>query len=1069
MRRIAAIVVVLLLVLCCLAAVVGGWAYFFRVPAVEARPVVLIGSPGYGEQVEVGQGVMVQAVARDETGVVRVELWADGELEESQGSSWPGGVTPFPFTTNWQPLSPGIHTLVVRAFNDQGARAHALVNVEAVALPDRDGDGIADEVDSCPDEAGLDDAEGCPDRDRDGIPDGTDACPDEAGLPQGDGCPSPAESDRDGDGLLDAGDLCPDEPGPPRVGGCPDGDGDGVADADDACPTEPGLPEQRGCTVPGDMDGDGVSDGDDACPAEPGLVELDGCPDFDGDAIPDGRDACPDEWGAREDGCPDRDLDGVADEDDLRPDDPGVGDEFGSIDTDAPDLDGDGIPDEADRCPEEEGLLEDGGCPPPDAGDADADGTADVDEAPWGGSPDWNIQPLWPTDEPLELGPMVEFQALEFELFEDYDRAYCYASLGHEAEERFPEDPDQYFSPGEERHWNIDEHLGHRFVALAEDEPLRVHVDCFALGGLPGEQPLVDLGSFERYHERSEGDWDGHVIEGFSNPGPEGDQFRVEYRICEGSCEEALFAPPSLALITFGPVGEGPVMLHWNWDGDEEQISGFRVYVNGAFVRAVGTDVRLFADYHEHEITDLWPSCGERMEFEVTAYSGAAGVPERESPRSNPQVWEGEDCQRTVLVTFLSLETSGLGSRKGPIKGTFLANDQTLFPDWRGRPPTFDSTDDTRRYLEPGRTYDLADLFDDIETEGLSCLGGNCTDNYAPEINFVEVELGPHDSLTFGGNIWDDDGHRIFDGSDSIRPGEIIPGPHSVVDRGIELTVLIDVLVGPEAGDRPDLVISDISLQPESNQLRVELFNRAAFLENGTVTIRAERLNGELLDTSTWSNMSIGSGERQVLGTSLVLDSSPIYDLRLILDPDDVIEETEEGELNNVYETPALMRVEFTELAAYPCESFLSTTSDHWFLLWVGHGPSRGEVQWVGDRMRYPWAGTLELDTYLDVSGDDPDWFAHWHPSEDEPGRFIVEFEMPLDENLYVLAAGYEDDALSDDMLGSVYGEYGPEVNYGHRDDTYHERSPNQGCDEGAPLGWDYFGFDAWWRITRVH
>jgi len=112
----------------------------------------------------------------------------------------------------------------------------------------------------------------------------------------------------------------------------------------------------------------------------------------------------------------------------------------------------------------------------------------------------------------------------------------------------------------------------------------------------------------------------------------------------------------------------------------------------------------------------------------------------------------------------------------------------------------------------------------------------------------------------------------------------------------------------------------------------------------------------------------------------------------------------------------------------------------------------------------------LEMDTYRDSSGDDPDWFAHWYPSEDEPDRFIVEFEMPVGENLYVQAAGYEDDVGADDMLGSVYAEYGPEVDYGHRpDERYYGRSPDQGCDEGAPVGWDYFGFEAWWRITRVH
>lgn len=1071
MRRAVVIVLCVLMVLCCLATVGGGLAYFLYVPAVEARPVVFISSPAYGEQVEVGEMVIVQAVARDETKVTRVELWVNGELQESQNSSLSGGTTPFPLLASWRPLSSGTQTLIVRAFNAEGARAQGSIDVEVVDAPDGDQDGVADEADSCPDEPGAEAADGCPDADRDGIPDATDACPDEAGLSHADGCPAPGERDGDGDGLLDEGDACPDEPGPSRVGGCPDADGDGVADLDDACPAEPGLREHDGCTVAGDLDGDGVLDEDDACPEEAGLVELDGCPDFDGDAVPDSDDACPDQWGPLGgDGCPDTGLDGVGDVEDVGPGDPDVGGDLGDGDLDAPDLDGDGIPDEFDACPEEVGLVQDEGCPPPDTGDADGDGTSDTDEPPWGGSPEWDIEPLFSTDEPLLAGPMVEFQALEFELFEDYSRIYCYAALARGGEEMFPQEEQEYFSPGEGRHFNIDEHLGRRFVAVAEDEPMRVFAHCYSVTGILGQQRLVDLGSFESYHEQP--DWDGRVFEVFSDPGPEGDYFRAQYRICEGSCEEALFAPPVLNPHTFRSRDVGPVMLSWNWDGDEDLIDGFRLFVNGTFVRAVGTDVRLFADYHEHDVTDLWPVCDERLEFQVTAFRDAVGEPATrlESPPSNSQVWEGQGCQRTVRVTFQSLETSGMSGRRGPIQGTFSANDQTLFPGWRGGPPTFDSTDDTKRYLEPGYTYNLAGLFDEIETEATQCLGGNCTDNFAPDVTFVEVELAPHDALTFLGTIWDDDGNRIFNGSDSIPPGRIIPGPYHVVDRGIQMTVLIDVLVGPEAGDGPDLVISDISLQPDSNQLRADVFNRAAFLDNQSITIRAERLDGELLDVFTWPGQSIAPGEHQLLGTDLVLESFPIYDLRLILDPNNTIEETEEGEFNNTYQTPVLMRVEFEELAAHPCESFLSLSSSHWFLFWVGHGPSRSEAQWVADRRGYPWTGTLEMDTYRDSSGDDPDWFAHWYPSEDEPDRFIVEFEMPVGENLYVQAAGYEDDVGADDMLGSVYAEYGPEVDYGHRpDERYYGRSPDQGCDEGAPVGWDYFGFEAWWRITRVH
>jgi outer membrane protein OmpA-like peptidoglycan-associated protein len=96
--------------------------------------------------------------------------------------------------------------------------------------PDRDGDGITDDKDACPDTPGVasDDPKknGCPpDRDNDGIVDSEDACPDVAGVrdpdPKKNGCPA----DRDGDGIPDNVDACPDAPGPadpdPKKNGCP--------------------------------------------------------------------------------------------------------------------------------------------------------------------------------------------------------------------------------------------------------------------------------------------------------------------------------------------------------------------------------------------------------------------------------------------------------------------------------------------------------------------------------------------------------------------------------------------------------------------------------------------------------------------------------------------------------------------------------------------------------------------------------------------------------------------------------------------------------------------------------
>ena len=58
--------------------------------------------------------------------------------------------------------------------------------------------------------------------------------------------------DRDGDGVPDDQDLCPDEPGPAALDGCPDSDGDGIPDREDKCPHQPGPPENDGCPLAAD-------------------------------------------------------------------------------------------------------------------------------------------------------------------------------------------------------------------------------------------------------------------------------------------------------------------------------------------------------------------------------------------------------------------------------------------------------------------------------------------------------------------------------------------------------------------------------------------------------------------------------------------------------------------------------------------------------------------------------------------------------------------------------------------------------------------------------------------------
>ena len=109
----------------------------------------------------------------------------------------------------------------------------AVAVAQPPANPDRDGDGILNDSDRCPDDQedfdGFEDKDGCPetDNDSDGIAD------------TGDGCPNHAE---DIDRYQDE-DGCPD----------PDNDLDGIADLTDKCPTEAEI-------INGNADDDGCPD-----------------------------------------------------------------------------------------------------------------------------------------------------------------------------------------------------------------------------------------------------------------------------------------------------------------------------------------------------------------------------------------------------------------------------------------------------------------------------------------------------------------------------------------------------------------------------------------------------------------------------------------------------------------------------------------------------------------------------------------------------------------------------------------------------------------------------------------
>ncbi|HSK04295.1 MAG TPA: OmpA family protein, partial [Kofleriaceae bacterium] len=228
------------------------------------------------------------------------------------------GAVPLGDSTNYQPLEAlgGVKLYLARSsFLSLGAGrglapgkggspdARAFIGIVFEPnIGDRDGDGIKDDIDRCPNEPEdrdrFEDEDGCPDpdNDRDGLLDEDDRCPNEPedfdGFEDEDGCPEGNPNDRDGDGILDHLDKCPDDPedfdGFEDEDGCPelDNDRDKILDADDLCPLVPedfdGFEDEDGCPDL-DNDGDGIADKDDRCPNEPetynNVDDKDGCPD----------------------------------------------------------------------------------------------------------------------------------------------------------------------------------------------------------------------------------------------------------------------------------------------------------------------------------------------------------------------------------------------------------------------------------------------------------------------------------------------------------------------------------------------------------------------------------------------------------------------------------------------------------------------------------------------------------------------------------------------------------------------------------------------------------------------
>lgn len=103
-----------------------------RAQTVLSRPLVLIHSPLNQDFVEVGQGILIHATARNKAGVTRMELWVDGILVDTQTPPEGDSANPLVLSTNWQAATAGKHILVVRAYAPNDVSGQATVQIEIV-------------------------------------------------------------------------------------------------------------------------------------------------------------------------------------------------------------------------------------------------------------------------------------------------------------------------------------------------------------------------------------------------------------------------------------------------------------------------------------------------------------------------------------------------------------------------------------------------------------------------------------------------------------------------------------------------------------------------------------------------------------------------------------------------------------------------------------------------------------------------------------------------------------------------------------------------------------------------
>jgi hypothetical protein len=124
-------------------------------PAGQA-PEVTITRPQGQITVPSGEEIAIQSRSIDDEGVVRVELWVDGERIRVDASPMSTGQTPYVVVQPWRAEGAGRHVITIRAYDAQGHVGDSsplIVNVETAGQPEPTATSASPPTESPPTEA----------------------------------------------------------------------------------------------------------------------------------------------------------------------------------------------------------------------------------------------------------------------------------------------------------------------------------------------------------------------------------------------------------------------------------------------------------------------------------------------------------------------------------------------------------------------------------------------------------------------------------------------------------------------------------------------------------------------------------------------------------------------------------------------------------------------------------------------------------------------------------------------------------------------------------------------------